>query len=60
MTDATRMIKRSPSSLFGGIAVAVAVLVLWLFLGRPLSVEGVALGVAIAGGAGAWVRLANF
>jgi hypothetical protein len=60
MTRSKWTVRRSPSSLVGGIAVAAGVLVLWLLLMRPLSGEAVAAGVVLAAAVGVWVRLANF
>ncbi|MBW8269640.1 hypothetical protein [Caldovatus aquaticus] len=51
-------IKTSRVSLAGGIAVAVAVMALWVALARDLGADGagpVALGALVAAGIGAWI-----
>ncbi len=64
MTSGTspRQIKQGKASLIGGIAVGVAVLVLWIAVAHELSVDGVVaivVGVLVAAGAAAWIRVAD-
>jgi hypothetical protein len=46
-------------SLIGGIFTAIAVFVLWLLLFGAGSLVTIALGLVVAGGLGAWIRLAD-
>lgn len=55
-------IKQGKASLVGGIAVGIAVLVLWVAVGHELAADGVAtimVGVVVAAGIAAWIRLAD-
>ena len=52
-------LKRSIASLVGGIAVALAVLILWLLLASDLEPQNIAIGLLLAAAVGAWVRLAD-
>jgi hypothetical protein len=52
-------LKRSAASLVGGIAVGVAVFVLWLLLAGEASVATIATGAVVATAIGTWVRLAD-
>jgi lipoprotein signal peptidase len=52
-------VKRSMPSLIGGVFTAIAVFVLWLLLFGAGSVTTIALGLVVAGGLGAWIRLAD-
>jgi len=55
-------IKTGRASLFGGIAVAVAVFILWLAVTHELGATGAAwviAGLAVAAGTGAWIRIAD-
>ena len=50
------------ASLVGGIVVGIATLVLWLAVTRELGFHGMPAliaGLAVAGAAGAWTRLAD-
>lgn len=52
-------VKRSMPSLIGGVFTAIAVFVLWLLLFGAGSVVTIALGLVVAAGLGAWIRLAD-
>jgi len=55
-------IKRGKASLVGGIAVGIAVLVLWTAIAHELAVytiPTIIAGVLIAGGIATWIRLAD-
>jgi multisubunit Na+/H+ antiporter MnhE subunit len=52
-------LKRSVASLVGGVAVALAVLLLWLLLSGSLQPASIAIGLVLAAAVGAWVRLAD-
>ena len=55
-------IKQGKASLIGGIAVGIAVLVLWVAITRELAVDdaaGIAVGVLVAAGVAVWIRLAD-
>jgi hypothetical protein len=55
-------IKQGKASLVGGIAVGIAVLVLWTAVARELAVDGIAtiaVGVLVAAGVAAWIRVAD-
>ena len=55
-------IKPGKSSLIGGIAVGIAVLVLWTAIAHELAADGivtVAVGVLVAVGTATWIRLAD-
>ena len=58
----TQRIKQGKASLVGGIAVGVAVLVLWLAIAHELSADSVAVvvaGVLVASGIATWIRVAD-
>ena len=64
MAEATprRSIKQGKASLVGGIAVGVAVLALWTAIAHETSADtaGVlAVGVLVAVGVAAWIRVAD-
>lgn len=55
-------VKTGKASLIGGIAVAIAVLVLWTAVAHELSVDGlpmIGLGLLVAAGIGTWIRMAD-
>ena len=55
-------IKQGKASLVGGIAVGVAVLVLWAAVAHELSADTIPaliLGVLVAGGIATWIRVAD-
>lgn len=55
-------IKPGKASLIGGIAVGFAVLVLWTAIAHELaadSVTTIAVGVLVAAGVAAWIRVAD-
>jgi len=55
-------IKTGKASLIGGIAVGVAVLVLWTAVAHELATDSVAiiaLGAVVAAAIAAWIRLAD-
>ena len=55
-------IKQGKASLIGGIAVGIAVLALWIAIAHELAADGVAsiaVGVLVAAGIAAWIRLAD-
>ena len=55
-------IKRGRASLIGGIAVGIAVFVLWVALARDLGVVSawpVVAGLVVASGIATWIRLAD-
>ena len=55
-------IKQGKASLVGGIAVGIAVLVLWAAIAHELAADGVvtlAIGVLVAAGVATWIRLAD-
>ena len=55
-------IKQGKASLFGGIAVAVAVMMLWTAIAHELSVDTIPTliaGVLVAGGIATWIRVAD-
>ena len=57
-----RRIKQGKASLVGGIAVGVAVLVLWTAVAHELAVDGavaIALGALVAAAVAAWIRVAD-
>ena len=60
--SARTSIKQGKSSLIGGIAVGVAVLVLWMAIAHELAADNtltVALGIVVAAAIAAWIRLAD-
>jgi len=55
-------IKQGKASLIGGIAVGIAILVLWVAIAHELAADGVvaiAAGVLVASGVAVWIRLAD-
>ena len=55
-------IKQGRASLIGGIAVGVAVLVLWTAIAHELAADSAAilvLGLLVAGGIATWIRVAD-
>jgi hypothetical protein len=55
-------IKQGKASLVGGIAVGVAVLVLWAAIAHELAADTIptlVVGVLVAGGIATWIRLAD-
>ncbi len=55
-------LKRGPASLIGGFATGLCVLLLWLgieYEAGAASVLASAIGVAVAAGVAAWVRVAD-
>ena len=57
-----RRIKQGKASLIGGIAVGVAVLVLWVAIAHELAADGVVIlviGLLVASAVAAWIRLAD-
>ena len=55
-------IKQGKASLVGGIAVGIAVLVLWSAIAHELAADSVPtliVGVLVAGGIATWIRLAD-
>ena len=60
--NARRRIKQGKASLVGGVAVGVAVLVLWTGVAHELAADGaamIALGVLVAAGIAVWIRVAD-
>ena len=60
--SARASVKQGKSSLIGGIAVGIAVLVLWTAIAHELAADGVvtvALGVLVAAAIATWIRLAD-
>ena len=58
----TTRIKPGKSSLIGGIAVGIAVLVLWTAIAHELAADGVvtvAVGVLVAAAIATWIRVAD-
>jgi hypothetical protein len=52
-------LKRSPVSLFGGLACGVGVGILYLLLAGDPSPLNIAIGLVIGAALGIWVRLAD-
>lgn len=55
-------IKQGKSSLIGGIAVGMAVLVLWTAIAHELAADGAMtemIGVLVAVAVAAWIRIAD-
>lgn len=55
-------IKKGRASLIGGIAVGIAVLVLWTAIARDLGIASTATiigGLAVAAAVAAWIRIAD-
>jgi hypothetical protein len=62
MTAARRSVKQGKASLIGGIAVGLAVLVLWTAIAHELAGDTVVtllLGVLVAGCIATWIRVAD-
>jgi hypothetical protein len=60
--SARTSIKQGKSSLIGGIAVGITVLVLWTAIAHELAADGtitIALGVVVAAAVATWIRLAD-
>jgi hypothetical protein len=58
----SQRIKQGKASLIGGIAVGLAVLVLWTAIAHELATDSAAiivLGVLVAAGIAAWIRVAD-
>jgi hypothetical protein len=58
----SQRIKQGKASLIGGIAVGFAVLVLWTAIAHELASDSaaiVAIGVLVAAGIAAWIRVAD-
>ncbi len=57
-----RRIKQGKASLIGGVAVGVAALVLWTAIAHELAADSVpvlVVGVLVAAGIAAWIRVAD-
>ena len=55
-------VKTGKASLIGGIAVGLAVFVLWVAIAHELAADGTAVivaGVLVATGVGGWIRVAD-
>jgi hypothetical protein len=55
-------IKQGKASLIGGIAVGIAVFVLWVAIAHQLAADdvmGVVSGLLVASGVATWIRLAD-
>ncbi len=55
-------IKQGKASLIGGIAVGVAVLVLWTGVAHEMAADGapvIAIGVLVAAAIATWIRVAD-
>jgi hypothetical protein len=55
-------VKQGKSSLIGGIAVGIAVLVLWTAIAHELAADStviIAFGVLVAAAVAVWIRLAD-
>jgi hypothetical protein len=62
MNPSRARIKPGRASLIGGIAVAAASFILWTAVAHELAADTVtilAVGVLVAAGIGAWIRLAD-
>jgi len=62
LVPGTRRIKQGKASLVGGIAVGLAVLVLWTAVMRELAIDTIAIaiiGVMVAAGIAMWIRVAD-
>jgi lipopolysaccharide export LptBFGC system permease protein LptF len=58
----TQRIKQGKASLVGGIAVGLAVLVLWTGVAHELAADSIPTliaGVLVAGGIATWIRVAD-
>jgi hypothetical protein len=51
--------KRSPASLFGGVACGVGAFILTLLLAGGSSALNIAIALVVGAALGAWVRLAD-
>jgi lipopolysaccharide export LptBFGC system permease protein LptF len=61
-TTGSRRIKQGKTSLIGGIAVGVAVLVLWVAIVHELAMDGllaILIGLLVSSAVAAWIRLAD-
>jgi hypothetical protein len=59
---AQRSVKQGKASLIGGIAVGIAVLVLWSAIAHELAADTVPAliaGVLVAAGIASWIRIAD-
>ena len=59
---ARRSVKQGKASLIGGVAVGLAVLVLWTAIAHEVardSIGTIAVGVLVAAAISAWIRLAD-
>jgi hypothetical protein len=57
-----RRIKQGKASLVGGVAVGMAVLVLWTAIAHELASDSaaiIAVGVLVAAGIAVWIRVAD-
>ncbi len=57
-----KRIKQGKASLIGGIAVGIAVLVLWTALAHELAVDSIptiVAGLLVAAGIATWIRVAD-
>lgn len=57
-----KRIKQGKASLIGGIAVGIAVLVLWTALAHELAVDSIPIivaGLLVAAGIATWIRVAD-
>jgi hypothetical protein len=55
-------IKQGKASLIGGVAVGLAVLVLWTAVAHELAADSIAIitvGVLVAAGIATWIRVAD-
>ena len=55
-------VKTGKASLVGGIAVGIAVFVLWTAIAHELAADGaiiIAAGVLVAAAVGGWIRVAD-
>ena len=62
MMAAPPSVKQGKASLVGGVAVGLAVLVLWTAIAHELSADTVmtlVVGVLVAGGIATWIRVAD-
>jgi lipopolysaccharide export LptBFGC system permease protein LptF len=58
----SRRIKQGKASLIGGIAVGVAVLVLWVAIAHELAADHIVtllIGLLVSSAVAAWIRLAD-
>ena len=62
MSGSRTRIKPGRASLIGGVAVAIASFILWVAIAHELNADTapwLILGLAVSGGVGAWIRLAD-